>query len=108
MESVGVVGKLVHLNANNFRNNTKELPYSESNRLDAATSPKEVDKTPIRGVINDISVIERGNRGNDGLCIVAAVGAEHRLGRWMKHKARNGAVVFEVKKKILAMMSLGM
>jgi len=50
----------------------------------------------VRGVINDLSVFERGERGKDGICIVAAVGTEHRLGRWKKMKGKNGAVVFEV------------
>lgn len=50
----------------------------------------------VRGVINDISVFERGDRGKDGICVVAAVGTEHRFGRWKKMKGRNGAVVFEV------------
>lgn len=50
----------------------------------------------VRGYINDLSVFERGDRGKDGLCIVAAVGTEHRLGRWKKAKGKNGAVVFEV------------
>lgn len=51
----------------------------------------------VKGVVNDISVFERGDRGRDGLCVVAAVGKEHRLGKWKKVKgAKNGAVVFEV------------
>lgn len=56
------------------------------------------EETSIRGVINDLSVFERGDRGKDGICIVAAVGTEHRLGRWKTMKGRNGAVVFEVPK----------
>ena len=51
----------------------------------------------VRGVINDMAVFERGDKGKDGLCIVAAVGTEHRFGRWKKVKGKNGAVVFEVK-----------
>lgn len=55
------------------------------------------DPRAISGVINDISLFERGDRGQDGLCVVAAVGKEHRLGRWKAVKgARNGGVVFEV------------
>ncbi|KAH6658362.1 WD40-repeat-containing domain protein [Truncatella angustata] len=51
----------------------------------------------IKGVINDISIFERGERGKDGLCVVVAVGKEHRLGKWKKVKgAKNGAVVFEI------------
>lgn len=57
---------------------------------------------PIRGVINDIAVFERGDKGKDGLCVVAAVGQEHRLGRWKTVAgARNGGVVFEIPKKEL-------
>ena len=53
----------------------------------------------VRGYINDISVFERGERGKDGLCIVAALGKEHRLGTWKKlSNSTNGAVVFEVGK----------
>ncbi|KAK9769034.1 putative Ribosomal RNA-processing protein 9 [Seiridium cardinale] len=51
----------------------------------------------VKGFINDISVFERGDRGKDGLCVVAAIGKQHRLGNWKKIKGgRNGAVVFEV------------
>jgi len=51
----------------------------------------------IKGVINDIAVFERGDRGSDGLCVVAGVGKEHRLGRWkVAGGGRNGGVVFEV------------
>jgi len=51
----------------------------------------------IKGVVNDIAMFERGDRGRDGLCVVAAIGKEHRLGRWKVVKGgRNGAVVFEV------------
>jgi len=52
----------------------------------------------VRGIINDISVFERGDRGKDGVCIVVAVGKEHRMGRWKKVAGKNGAVVFEVPK----------
>ncbi|KAH8650912.1 WD40-repeat-containing domain protein [Tricladium varicosporioides] len=50
-----------------------------------------------KGMINDISIFERGDRGKDGLCVVVAVGKEHRLGRWKKVAGgRNGGVVFEI------------
>ncbi|RSL42364.1 hypothetical protein CEP54_015504 [Fusarium duplospermum] len=53
---------------------------------------------PITGVVNDISLFERGDRGKDGLCVVVAVGREHRLGRWNPpvKVGRNGGVVFEI------------
>ncbi|KAI0019615.1 WD40 repeat-like protein [Xylariomycetidae sp. FL0641] len=53
----------------------------------------------IKGAINGLSVFERGDHGKDGLCVVAAVGKELRLGRWKNFKgAKNGAVVFEISK----------
>ena len=52
--------------------------------------------TNIKGIVNDIALFERGERGTDGLCVVAVVGKDHRLGRWRTFKARNGGVVFEV------------
>ena len=53
---------------------------------------------PISGIVNDIAVFERGDRGKEGLCVVAAVAQEHRFGRWKvcKGGVRNGGVVFEV------------
>ncbi|KAI9670376.1 MAG: pre-rRNA processing protein [Caeruleum heppii] len=76
----------------------------------ALTAPVEEGQTPapvptsdpaklVRGIINDLSVFERGDRGQDGLCVVAAVGTEHRLGRWKKVGGKNGAVVFEVPRR---------
>lgn len=51
----------------------------------------------VRGVVNDIAVFERGERGKDGLCVVVATGKELRLGRWKVVKeGRCGAMVFEV------------
>ncbi|KAF1965748.1 WD40 repeat-like protein [Bimuria novae-zelandiae CBS 107.79] len=56
----------------------------------------------FRGVVNGLSVQERGERGKDGLCVVAAVGKEPRLARWMAGKAPNSLYVFEVARKALA------
>jgi ribosomal RNA-processing protein 9 len=53
----------------------------------------------VRGIVNGLSVQERGDRGKDGLCVVAAVGKEARLGRWMVGKVPNGICVFEVPRK---------
>ncbi len=52
---------------------------------------------PIVGVINDLSVTDRGERGKRGLLVAAAVGKDHRLGRWSKmHEGKNSLVLFEV------------
>lgn len=59
------------------------------------------DTALIRGIVNGLSIQERGDRGKDGLCIVAAVGKEPRLARWMSGKVKNGIYVFEVPRKSL-------
>lgn len=79
LESVGFVGKV-------------GSAEGHQERLEFAVEKPQ----SINGYINDLSVFERGDRGRDGLCIVAAVGSEPRLGRWKTVKAKNGAVVFEV------------
>lgn len=57
-------------------------------------------ETPIPGVVNDIAFFERNDRGQDGLCVIAAVGKDHRLGRWKAGKSvRNGGVIYEVCRK---------
>ncbi|KAL8974768.1 MAG: hypothetical protein Q9197_001004 [Variospora fuerteventurae] len=53
-----------------------------------------------RGVVNDIEVFEKGERGKDGLSVVVAMGKEHRFGRWKTHKGRNGAVIFDISPKM--------
>lgn len=51
----------------------------------------------VRGVINDLAVFQRGERGKDGLCVLVGLGTEHKFGRWKCVKGgKNGAVVFEV------------
>jgi ribosomal RNA-processing protein 9 len=59
------------------------------------------DGVLIRGIVNGLSVQERGDRGKEGLCVVAAVGKEPRLARWMSGKVKNGIYVFEVPRKAL-------
>ena len=59
----------------------------------------EGESASIPGVINDIDIFERGEKGKEGLCIVAAIGKEHRLGKWMKIGSRGGAMIWEVPKK---------
>jgi ribosomal RNA-processing protein 9 len=62
---------------------------------------EEGDAVLIRGIVNGLGVEERGDRGKEGLCIVAAVGREPRLTRGMAGKAKNGIYVFEVGRKSL-------
>jgi len=96
IEAVGVVGpstKPVGASVVNGTNGhqTSEMDISgngASGQIHAAA----------KGVVNDISVFERGDHGKDGICIVVATGKEHRMGRWRKVQGMNGAVVFEVPK----------
>jgi len=56
---------------------------------------------PLKGVINDIAVFERGEKARDGICVIAALSTEHRFGRWTlgnRNKGRNGGVVYEIKR----------
>ncbi|BFZ63476.1 pre-rRNA processing protein [Saitoella coloradoensis] len=51
------------------------------------------------GVVNSLEIDESGPRGSETITIIAGVGQEHRLGRWKKvKKAKNGVVVFTIKK----------
>ncbi|KAL9122334.1 MAG: hypothetical protein Q9187_001107 [Circinaria calcarea] len=95
IEAVGEVGKVDDVDG------TGHAPMADGNgktgvgSVDTGVEEKQL----IRGFINDISVLERGDRGKDGLCVVAALGTEHRLGRWKKMSGKNGAVVLEVSRR---------
>lgn len=84
LESMGVVGTL--------------KGHSSTPLINALTNGDSEDpkEQVAKGIINEISLFERGERGKDGLCVVVAVGKEHRLGSWKKVDGRNGAVVFEI------------
>jgi ribosomal RNA-processing protein 9 len=76
--------------------NLNGYPAAQVNEL---SNNEEEPKAIVRGVINDISIFERGDRGKDGVCVVVATGKELRMGRWKKITGgRNGAVVFEISK----------
>jgi len=89
IESVGVVGAP-----------TPPHPEDAITVVAAHSDSAPENQPTIRGIINDIAVFERGDRGKDGLCVVVAVGTEHRFGRWKSVSGRNGAMVFEVARKV--------
>ena len=68
---------------------------------DTVNGDSDENSILIRGIVNGLSVQERGDRGKEGICIVAAVGREPRLARWMSAKVKNGIYVFEVPRKSL-------
>ena len=55
---------------------------------------------PVRGVVNGISIIERGEKGNERLVICVGTGRELRMGQWLKIEGRNGGYVLEVERKL--------
>ncbi|KAL6716426.1 pre-rRNA processing protein [Lecanora helva] len=67
----------------------------------------EEEKSSVRGFINDLSILERGDHGKDGLSIVAATGTEPRMGRWKSMEGKSGALVFEVSRITRAPKNLG-
>lgn len=76
--------------------------YVEAGGDGMAENDSGEEKKMVKGFVNDLACLERGKRGEDGLCIVAAVSKEHRLGRWKKLPGKNGVVVFEVNRKDFA------
>ncbi|KAH9860331.1 hypothetical protein J1614_011661 [Plenodomus biglobosus] len=77
------------------------VPLDNDDDADMLNGDTKNDGILIRGIVNGLSVQERGDRGKEGLCIVAAVGKEPRLARWMAGKVKNGLYVFEVPRKSL-------
>jgi ribosomal RNA-processing protein 9 len=90
IEPVGVLGEEP---SETLTNGVSDEPVNHS------PEERANNKHLIRGIINDIALFERGDRGNDGLCVVVATGKEMRLGRWKYLKdGKCGAMVFEVPK----------
>jgi ribosomal RNA-processing protein 9 len=84
-----------------FVSKVGHVPLDDDESMVNGESNSNEDATLIRGIVNGLSIQERGDRGKDGLCIVAAVGKEPRLARWMSGKVKNGIYVFEVPRKSL-------
>lgn len=56
----------------------------------------------VSGIVNDLAIVDRGDRAKDGVMVIAAVGKEHRLGSWKVVEAGiNYSVLFEVPRKVL-------
>lgn len=79
----------------NDNNTARQTLQTDKSKVDSPTPDSALGI--VRGIVNEISVFERGDRGKDGLCVTVALAKEHRLGRWKKLTGgRNGAMVFEV------------
>ncbi|KAI0852261.1 WD40 repeat-like protein [Daldinia vernicosa] len=76
---------------------TADIPEDTETATNGANGATTAASWLVKGIVNDIALFERGERGKDGLCVVVGVGKDHRLGMWKKIKGgKNGAVVFEV------------
>lgn len=53
----------------------------------------------VRGVVNDLDVMDKDERGRNGCYVLAAVSKEHKLGRWESFDGKNCAVLFNVPRK---------
>ncbi|KAF4621505.1 hypothetical protein G7Y89_g14568 [Cudoniella acicularis] len=90
LEAVGIVGSSSSSLSINGTSNSHSHPKDG----------EESQNSIANGVINDISLFERGDRGKDGVCVVVALGKEHRMGRWKKvPRGRNAGVVFEIPRR---------
>ncbi|GME51671.1 WD repeat containing protein [Neofusicoccum parvum] len=90
IESLGTVGQI------------RQTGDGDAVMVDGADDDQQPAVGNVRGVVNDLSVFERGDRGKDGVCVVAAVAKELKMGRWRKYPGKNAAVVFEIKRNIAA------
>lgn len=87
IERVGVIGKEL-VNEKTVFDNDITIENGQQDSVHA--------EGPLRGVVNDIKLFERGDRGKEGVGVVVAIGKEMRLGSWLQRKAKNGAVYFEI------------
>ncbi|KAI0547300.1 WD40-repeat-containing domain protein [Xylaria curta] len=104
LEGVGILGQSSReITADGLVNaiSTDAMDVSNGDEDGDATSAI-AEPYQIKGIVNDIAIISRGKAGDsETFSVVCAVGKEHRLGRWGSNikGAKNGAVVFELRKK---------
>jgi ribosomal RNA-processing protein 9 len=99
IEVVGVLGGGSGGGGGALPNGAHAIAAAAGKDKEAAAAPSQ---DLVRGIINDIAMFERGERGRDGLCVVAVTGKELRLGRWKNMKeGQCGAVIFEVPKVVV-------
>jgi len=96
IESLGAIGAVENSLENMLESEGLSSESLSSSALKAMRDGTET-AGKVRGVINDLAVVDRGERGKDGLLVVAGVGKEHRLGRWREvTESKVGFVAFEV------------
>ena len=90
IEAVGVVGR-----ARGEEEGDVNMEVVQEKEATDLTSPASL----AQGYINDIDVFEAGEKGEETLYVVAALGKEHRLGRWKKIRGKNGAALFKIPRR---------
>lgn len=99
IEPLGPVGRIEQSKHTRFESTERFLETSTDSALDAG----QAHVGALQGVINDLAIVDRGDRGKEGVLVAAAVGKAHRLGRWKEVKdAKNSFVLFEVPRKLAA------
>ncbi|KAI1736152.1 WD40-repeat-containing domain protein [Xylaria scruposa] len=105
LEGVGILGQPSReITADGLVNaiSTDAMDVSNEDEGDGDATAATAEPYQIKGIVNDIAIISRGKVGDsETFSVVCAVGKEHRLGRWGSNikGAKNGAVVFELRKK---------
>ncbi|PWW75776.1 WD40 repeat-like protein [Tuber magnatum] len=72
---------------------------SDKRKLEPLGALGPSGKDAVRGVVNGISIVERGEKGKEALAVCVGTGKELRLGKWLKVDGRNGGYVIEVNRK---------
>ena len=92
LEALGSVGAHPDVTSNGINGHANGL----ANGINGNNGHTVETAGTVKGVVNDLSIFERGDDGKGGIGIVAVMGKEHRLGRWLKVEGKNHAMVFEV------------
>lgn len=96
IEALGAVG-VVDSGVNGIP--TLESSTAESTVNGIAAS----ENNRSHGIINGLSLAEVGERGRETILVAAAVGREHRFGRWKQFEdGKNHVVLFEIRRKTLS------
>ncbi|QIX00929.1 hypothetical protein AMS68_006446 [Peltaster fructicola] len=75
---------------------------TDRRRIERISIVGQEELSKVNGVINDLSIVEQGERGQDGLLIAAAVGSTHRLGSWQSQDCNNAGYTFEIPRRTAA------
>jgi ribosomal RNA-processing protein 9 len=96
IESLGRVGCAASSISELLEQEGLSLDMLSNDALQALTNGT-IKNGRVEGVINDLAIVDVGDRAADGIMVIAAVGTSHRLGNWKEYKeGKNYAVMFEI------------